>query len=50
VVTQVLGPDGQLRLVQLRTRMKYDPLDTSGSGLLKSLARFQLHLAIGEAF
>jgi outer membrane protein assembly factor BamA len=50
VVTQIADTTAGLRLVHLQTRMKYDPLDTKSGWLRKSLARFQLHLAIGEAF
>jgi outer membrane protein assembly factor BamA len=49
VVTQLRGEDGELRLVQLETLMRYDPLgDASGIGGF--FRRLQLHLAIGEAF
>lgn len=49
VVTQI-GDANSLRLVHLQTRKDYDPLETTGGGLRKLLARFQLHLAIGEAY
>jgi outer membrane protein assembly factor BamA len=50
VVTQIADTTAGLRLVHLQTRMHYDPLDTKSGWLRKALARFQLHLAIGEAF
>jgi outer membrane protein assembly factor BamA len=49
VVTQVLDENGELRLVQLDTMKRYDPLE--GARFLRKIAdRLQLHLAIGEAF
>jgi len=49
VVTQVMGPDGQLRIVQLKDDWKYDP--TKGaSGITGMLRRLTLHLSIGEAY
>ena len=49
VVTQLLDEHGELRLVQLPTLLRYDPLEGS-SGLRGFFSRLQLHLAIGEAF
>ena len=50
VITQVTNPDGTLRLVALKTLRRYDPLDSSGSGLRHLLSRLELHLAIGPPF
>ncbi len=50
VVTQVMGADSTLHLVQLQTAKRYNPLDGS-SGFLRTITnRLQLHLAIGEAW
>jgi len=49
VVTQVMGPDGQLRIVQLKDDWKYNP--TKGaSGITGMVRRLTLHLSIGEAY
>ena len=49
VVTQVLGPDGQLRIVQLKDDWRYNP--TKGaSGITGMVRRLTLHLSIGEAY
>ena len=49
VVTQVMGPDGQLRIVQLKDDWKYNP--TKGaSGVTGMVRRLTLHLSIGEAY
>jgi outer membrane protein assembly factor BamA len=49
VVTQVVGPDGQLRIVQLKDDWKYNP--TKGaSGITGMVRRLTLHLSIGEAY
>ena len=49
VVTQVQGPDGQLRIVQLKDQWKYNP--TKGaSGITGFTRRLTLHLSIGEAY
>jgi translocation and assembly module TamA len=49
VVTQVMGPDGQLRVVQLKDDWKYNP--TKGaSGITGMVRRLTLHLSIGEAY
>ena len=49
VVTQVMGPDGQLRIVQLKDDWKYNP--TKGaSGITGLVRRLTLHLSIGEAY
>jgi outer membrane protein assembly factor BamA len=50
VVTQVRDENGELRLVQLRTLKRYNPLEESGPFWKQVLTRLQLHLAIGEAF
>ncbi|HEX7123956.1 MAG TPA: BamA/TamA family outer membrane protein, partial [Gemmatimonadaceae bacterium] len=50
VITQVEGRDGELRLVTLSNRRRFDPLDDTGSFLRRVLSRLRLHLAIGEAF
>jgi translocation and assembly module TamA len=50
VVTEVTGPDGVQRLVQLETLKRYDPTEGNSGGLRKILSRLQLHLAIGESF
>ena len=50
VVTQLVGEDGEFRLVQLETLKRYDPLEDRGGFLGGFLSRLQLHLAIGEAF
>jgi outer membrane protein assembly factor BamA len=49
VVTQVQGPDGALRIVQLKDQWKYNP--TKGaSGITGFTRRLTLHLSIGEAY
>jgi len=49
VVTQVMGPDGQLHIVQLKDDWKYNP--TKGaSGITGMVRRLTLHLSIGEAY
>ena len=49
VVTQVVGPDGQLHIVQLKDDWKYNP--TKGaSGITGMVRRLTLHLSIGEAY
>ena len=49
VITQVQGADGQLRIIQLEDRWKYNP--TGGaSGITGILRRLTLHLSIGEAY
>lgn len=50
VVTQFMGSDSILHLVQLKTPKMYNPLD-GPHGFLRGLtSRLQLHLAIGEAW
>ena len=50
VVTQFMGADSTLHLVQLTTTKKYNPIEGS-KGFLRSItSRMQLHLAIGEAW
>jgi outer membrane protein assembly factor BamA len=49
VITQVTGADGQLRIVQLTDKWKYNP--TGGAaGITGILRRLTLHLSIGEAY
>jgi outer membrane protein assembly factor BamA len=49
VITQVAGPDGRLRIVQLKDTWKYNP--TGGAaGITGVLRRLTLHLSIGEAY
>ena len=49
VITQVQGPDGQYRIIQLRDQWRYNP--TKGaSGVTGILRRLTLHLSIGEAY
>ena len=49
VITQVKGPDGQYRIIQLRDQWRYTP--TKGaSGVTGILRRLTLHLSIGEAY
>jgi outer membrane protein insertion porin family len=50
VLTEVMGPDGERRLVRLDAIRRYDPLGGNDSFLRKTLGRLTLHLAIGEAF
>lgn len=50
VVTQLPGPDGEPRLVQLATMKRYDPLEGRTARFLSVFSRLQLHLAIGEAY
>jgi outer membrane protein assembly factor BamA len=49
VATQVLGPDGQLRIVQLKDQWKYNPAK-GASGITGFTRRLTLHLSIGEAY
>lgn len=49
VFTQAPDSTGALRIVQLDTPKRFDPLE-GHAGLGRLLARLQLHLAIGEAF
>ena len=49
VITQVQGPDGQFRIVQLRDQWRYNPTGGS-SGITGILRRLTLHLSIGEAY
>jgi hypothetical protein len=49
VITQVTGPDGQLRILQLNDKWRYNP--TKGAaGITGVLRRLTLHLSIGEAY
>ena len=49
VITQVTGPDGQLRILQLNDKWRYNP--TKGAaGVTGVLRRLTLHLSIGEAY
>lgn len=49
VITQVAGPDGTLRIIQLTDKWRYNP--TGGaSGITGILRRLTLHLSIGEAY
>ncbi len=50
VITQVSDSVGNLQLVTLQTKRRYDQTETSGSSLRKILGRLTLHLAIGPAF
>jgi outer membrane protein assembly factor BamA len=51
VVTQTVGPDGELVLVQLDRLKRYDPLERTAAGFLGGFfRRLQIHLALGEAF
>ena len=49
VITQVLGSDGQLQIVQLKDQWKYNPT-RGASGITGVLRRLTLHLSIGEAY
>ena len=49
VITQVPGPDGQLRIVQLRDQWAYSPTGNA-RGVTGVLRRLTLHLSIGEAY
>jgi outer membrane protein assembly factor BamA len=49
VITQVTGADGQLRILQLNDKWRYNP--TKGAaGITGVLRRLTLHLSIGEAY
>ncbi len=48
-VTQIRDSTGALRLVQLQTPVRYDPL-AGAHGLGRLTSRLQLHLYIGEAY
>jgi outer membrane protein assembly factor BamA len=50
VVTQVLGDDGELHLVELPVPKRYDPTEGPHGFLGKVTSRLQLHLYIGEAY
>ncbi|HEY7568653.1 MAG TPA: BamA/TamA family outer membrane protein [Gemmatimonadaceae bacterium] len=50
VITQVSDSSGNLQLVTLKTRRRFDESETSGRSLRKVLNRLTLHLAIGPAF
>jgi outer membrane protein insertion porin family/translocation and assembly module TamA len=51
VVTQTIGPDGELVLVQLDRMKIYDPLEGPAGGFFGGFfRRLQIHLALGEAF
>ena len=51
VVTQTIGPDGELVLVQLERTKRYDPLEGSAGGYFGGFfRRLQIHLALGEAW
>ena len=49
VITQVPGPDGQFRIVQLRDQWGYNPTGNA-RGVTGVLRRLTLHLSIGEAY
>jgi outer membrane protein assembly factor BamA len=49
IVTEVIDENGFRRIVPLKQRKAYDPLESS-SGLRKVLDRLTLHLSIGQAF
>jgi outer membrane protein assembly factor BamA len=49
VVTQVMGADGQLHIVQLKDDWKYNPTN-GASGVTGMFRRLTLHLSIGEAY
>jgi outer membrane protein insertion porin family/translocation and assembly module TamA len=51
VVTQTIGPNGELVLVQLNRMKRYDPLEDPAGGWFGGFfRRLQIHLALGEAF
>lgn len=50
VITQVTDSAGNLSLVTLQTKRRFDQAQTSGGALRKVLSRLTLHLAIGPAF
>lgn len=50
VVTQIMGADSTLHLVQLKTPKHYNPVDGKHGFLRGVTSRLQLHLAIGEAW
>jgi outer membrane protein assembly factor BamA len=50
VITQVTDSDGNLQLVTLDTKRRFDESETSRGGMRKILSRLTLHLAIGPAF
>jgi outer membrane protein assembly complex protein YaeT len=49
MVTEVIDDNGVRRIVPLRQKKAYDPLENS-SGIRKLLDRLTLHLSIGQAF
>jgi outer membrane protein assembly factor BamA len=51
VVTEVVGEDGERRIIRLDTERRWNPVAARGGGFLNEvLARVRIHLAIGEAF
>lgn len=50
VITQVSDSAGNLQLVTLNTKRRFDESETTGRSLRKVLNRLTLHLAIGPAF
>jgi outer membrane protein insertion porin family/translocation and assembly module TamA len=50
IVTEVVDTNGVRRIVPLRQRKAYDPLEDSKKGLRQVLDRLTLHLSIGQAF
>jgi len=50
VVTEIVDPDGERRLVRLDLPRDHDPTSVRGGFLGQALARLTLHLSIGEAF
>ena len=49
VITQVAGADGQLRILQLNDKWRYNPT-RGAAGITGVLRRLTLHLSIGEAY
>jgi outer membrane protein insertion porin family len=50
VITEVLAPNGDRRLVRLDTPRRYDPVGDAGGFFSQALRRLTLHLSIGEAY
>jgi outer membrane protein assembly factor BamA len=50
VVTEVVGEDGQPRIVRLETPRRWDPTEDAGGFFGQVLSRLRLHVSIGQAF
>jgi outer membrane protein assembly factor BamA len=50
VVTEVVGEDGQPRIVRLETPRRWDPLEDASGFFGELMGRLRLHVSIGQAF